>query len=325
VQRPEFGDSWSRQACRKLVGFCEDGVFRHVLRHILFVAPPAAATLLIRGGSITSTWLAALGPTGEIIQKSSIHLFVGAWIWVVGCKEIFSLIKKYARPASELTRDDVLKILENISAVVSKKAARMDGKVKQLCRSAAVSGDTAFSSITKPDDQLKLLTVAVHGVFAAIDQKNSAWKVRLCLVRSGNPIEWFHWEPFENKPRMDIGDLTAPSSALSRCISSRDYVVVEDMAKEAQKKKKDDRRCVRGKAMDFQGSIICAPIGDLSAGVGFVLCISSDSKLALRENLRELYVWILQHFILRFSIETSLFRLREKVYAETANIEPKAA
>jgi len=324
MQRPEFGDSWLRKTCRTFVEFCENGLFRHFLRHVLFVAPPAAATLLIRGGSNVSEWLNSLGGFGQFLQVSALPLFVGAWIWVIGCKEIYSAIKKYGRPASELTRDDVLKILESVSGVVRAKAARMSSNEKTLTQIPRLSGETVFSRITMPSEQLKLLTVAVHGVFAALDKKNSAWKVRLCLVRDGRPMEWLHWEPFEMQPRMAVGDLSAPSSALSRCIKSQDYVVVEDMAKEVAKSNKSERRCVRGKSENFQGSIICAPIGNFTNGVGFVLCVSSETPLALRESLRDLYVWVLQHFILRFSIETSLYRLKEKVN-EAANDAIKAA
>lgn len=171
-------------------------------------------------------------------------------------------------------------------------------------------------NITKPDQQLSLLVIAIKGIFEALDSSNASYRVGLLSVdrQSKKPQKWLYFEPTEKPPRTSPKDLSAPSSTVSHAIQNKSIVVVEDIRKELQKKSKEERRYVQGSSRPGdQGSQLCYPITHPATGeVEYVITIAGDKRKCLEEKYSDLYVWILEHFSLRIGLEHSLLILKER-------------
>lgn len=313
MQKPDFTNSKLRQACRSIVNFTERGFARHILRHLAFVLPPAAASYIAFDQS--HELLKPFGTFGELLTQSSFLLLVLAWIWVILLKELHSALSHFAKPEQELTRDDLVAILQALYKPVSKKVDRMRSAAQTVLKTDhTTSADAVFKTITQPLDQMKQLTESIHELFQELAPTNSFWKTRLYEVTSARPSECVAYYPSGQAPTTSLEALGAPTSTISRCISSKQLQIVEDIPKELSKKAKRHRRCIKGSSNASNGAIICAPIlHPVSSEVVFVLCITSDETLAIKESLEPYYRWLLDHFFARFMIETSLLVMRRHI------------
>lgn len=317
MQKPVSGEGAKTKICKKIVDFCEYWFIKNVIRPIFFLMPPMLITNIVMKQELKNKISTILGhPVGDFINDSAFLILVGAYLYVIAIKAIYAWISHSSKPEKELSRDDILAILKAINTVVSDKAKRMTAYARMHINSKDISPEEVFMTITKPDQQLSLLVVAIKGVFEFLDSSNASYRIGLLSVnrQTNKPQSWLYFEPTEVPPRTSPKTLSAPSSTVSHAIKNKSIVVVEDIAKELQKKSKDERRYVQGSSKPSdQGSQLCYPIIHPATGeIEYIITIAGDKTKCLEEKHAALYGWILEHFSLRIDLEHSLLLLKER-------------
>lgn len=317
MQKPVSGESFKTKTCKRIVDFCEHWFVNNVIRPIFFLMPPVLISNAVIKQGLREQVSTTFGQTiGDFVNNSALLILISAYLYIIVIKAIYAGIAHHSKPEKELTRDDVLAILKSINTVVGDKSKRMMSYVRAHINSKDVCPREMFVNITKPDQQLSLLVVAIKGVFEVLDSSNASYRVGLLSVdhQDKKPRKWLYFEPTETPPRTSPKDLSAPSSTVSHAIKNKSIVVVENIGKELQKKSKDDRRYLQGSSKPSdQGSQLCYPITHPSTGeIEYIITIAGDKTKCLEEKYSALYGWILDHFSLRISLEHSLLILKEK-------------
>lgn len=312
MRRPISGEGKYTKICKRIVNFCEHWSVEHILRPIIFLLPPILLTHLATKKGLEGDITNLLGEKfGSFLNESALLIIVGAYIYIVIIKGVYAFIKNNARPEKELGRDDILLLLKSLNVIVGDKSKRISDSAK----SKLSCPKEIFSGITKPEQQIKLLVAAIKGVFEGLDStSNASYRVGLLKIDSRKkPIEWVHFEPNESPPRTSLQQLSSPSSTVSHSIKINNIVVVEDVEKESKKKSKDERRYASGTSPITEGAQLCYPINhSATGGIEYVITIAGDKRKCLEEKHTELYRWILDHFVLRISLEHSLLLLKER-------------
>lgn len=312
MRKPISGEGKFTKICKYIVDICEHWTVEHILRPIIFLLPPILLTNIATKKGLHGEITSLLGDKfGTFLNQSALLIIVGAYLYIVIIKGIYACIKHYARPEKELGRDDILLILKSLNLIVGDKSKRISDSAK----TSLSCPKEIFINITKPEQQLKLLVAAIKGVFESLDSSsNASYRVGLLKIDTAKkPIAWVHFEPNESPPKTSLQQLSSPSSTVSHCIKNNNIVVIEDIEKELKKKSKDSRRYASGASSFAEGAQLCYPITHSTTGnIEYVITIAGDKKKCMEEKHTELYRWILDHFVLRISLEHSLLILKEK-------------
>ena len=225
---------------------------------------------------------------------------------------IYAFIKEYSKPNSCITSDEILAIVSAIDSVVDSKNHRFLDATKRSIREGW-DGNKTFSEITKPEQQIALLVYAVQGVFEFIYNREVEIKVGLMEINNNTPKEWFAFAPKDLPPKTGPRDLSAKSSAIMRALESGSLVVIDDIKKELQKKNKENRRCIKGKGEDNNGSLIAIPIYCPNTREAiYVLSIKANRENTFVQDEGERYKWILQTmFFKRIVLEHHLMLMKK--------------
>lgn len=219
---------------------------------------------------------------------------------------------------------DVKKLLylhEVLETVVASKATRFGKYVKGLLHSNPGSGNntkspkTAFSDITQPEQQIALLTQAIHSFFSD-NFPDISLRVSVACIKDGSPYEWLYWYPEEAAPRTDIENLRDKNSSMSRCVRKKDIFVVADIQHAARGAMRSYVQA-REDTANEEGSLICFPIHHpYSDDIPYVINIAANIKKCFKNADRDLYKWMLQHFTLRIGLEHSLLLIKKECQNE---------
>jgi hypothetical protein len=272
--------------------------------------PPSVVTWIVSKNNLTQQLDGILYPKLiEFLSQSSLAVLIGAYLYLVVLKSIYSLIKHYSKPEREINRDDILVILNTIGVVVGDKMKRFSDLAK-----SEVDPNQIFFELTKPEQQINLLIAALKSTIENIDQTNSFIRVGLLLVKNDKPYEWACFFPAERPPRTSPDELSKPTSTVMRSIKAKAPVLVEDIAKELKIKTKDKRRYIKFNTQDGEdGSQLCYPIiHPATKNIEYVITITGNTKLFLEEKHLPLYTWLIDHFAMRVSLEHSLLIIKEK-------------
>ncbi|MBF6041430.1 hypothetical protein H8F22_21340 [Pseudomonas sp. P154a] len=315
MQHPIVGDSWGKALARSFIKFSESWLIKSIVKPLVFILPPTLLTTLATRQGLSTSVTKYLSPdVAAFINDSAAAILLGAYIYIIIVKSIYSLIKNYSKPSRELSIKDIIAINKAFEIIVSDKYKRMSDEAKNTIKSNAICPTTTFLKITKPDQQIALLIGGIRSIFEHLDESNAHFRVGLLRITNNKPTDWVCFEPISHPPRTEPGQLSAPSSAVSTAIRKKCIVVIEDIQRELLKTSKDKRRFLAGNTqINDQGSQLCYPITHASTGkIEYVITIAGNKKSCLIEKHAELYAWILEQFSLRISLEHSLLILKEK-------------
>lgn len=315
MRKPVSRDTKARLYCRNFVAFANHWFISSFVRPIFFLLPPSILTWAATRSGIRTDLESLLGPkVGALLSQSGLLILVVAYLYVAIMKSIFSGIEHYSRPEKEVGRDEVNAILRSVNVVVGDKMKRFSVQAKSVLDKPHIDARTIFENITQPTQQIGLLVSALRGAFEFIDQSGALFRVGLLIITDGSPTEWAHFDPAERPPRTPANDLGHPGSTVMHAIRAKAPVVVEDIAKELNKKTKDKRRYLKCNTREGEdGAQLCYPIIHPATGrVEYVITIAGDKKCCLLERHLALYEWIIEHYALRIALEHSLLILKGK-------------
>jgi len=319
MQRPVVGDSWGKALARSIVKISESWLIKTIIKPILFILPPTILTTIATRQGLASGITKYLNPEiANFINDSAIAILIGAYLYIVFAKAIYSLIHSYSKPSRELSLTDILAINKTFEIIVSDKYKRMSDEAKIALKSAKACPSTTFMRITKPEQQIALLIAGVRRVFEQLDDTDALFRVGLLKIENNKPTEWVCFEPMSHPPRTEATQLSAPSSAVSTSIKRKSIIVIEDIQRALSETEKDKKRFLESNTLKTdQGSQLCYPIMHASTGkIEYVLSIAGNKKGCLIEKHTSLYSWILEQFALRIALEHSLIILKEKADAQ---------
>jgi len=277
--------------------------------------PPTLITTAATKSNLKQELEAILSPEiSQFLSQSSLLVLIGAYVYIVVLKSIYSAIEHYSKPEREINRDDILVLLKSIGIVVGDKMKRFSNLAKANISKTTINPQQIFFELTKPEQQINLLISALRTSIERIDQTNSFFRVGLLLIKNDEPYEWAYFDPAERPPRTTAEELSHPGSTVMRSIKAKSPVLVEDIARELKLKNKEKRRFLKYNTVDGEeGSQLCYPIIHPATNkVEYVITIAGNKKLCLEEKHLPLYTWLIDHFAMRVSLEHSLLLLKEK-------------
>lgn len=312
-----------RKVCAFLSKFQEYWIIKYLLIPICSVIPPAILYYIVRSSPVKTD----VG-TGEddstlfyvygLASEHPILLIVTAGLWLIAWNALVELIKRCGEKEEGVDVEGLMTLLNTLEKIVSFKAKRF-GKVAGELNKGAQPNDSmsVFRRITQPDQQVALLVQSVYTFYDAIDRDGVAFRVSLVQMDGAdNPQDWYYYYPESDPPRISLQELGAEDSALKYCINKCSIVVIEDLAKEAAKKK--DRHYIPNAGDSVvDGSLICYPIlHHYTDSKPYVLTIVADKKTYFCNEKKDLYKWTLDHFAVRIGLEHSLSVIKDKVNDE---------
>ena len=224
------------------------------------------------------------------------------------------MIEETATPERELSRNDMLYLLNSIDFIVERKLVRFKEHVQRIGSDRRQNAAQLFRAITKPQDQIQLLVDGIRAVFSSIDATGAEFRVGLLSVEHGKFSSWFGYSPIGRVPRTTPNELNAPTSTASNALKTQSIVVIDDIQRELTKRTKNDRRYFGGQHLDEDGSQLCIPVFDPSNGqICYVLTVAGNRQKCLCSKNSELYSWILHRFVSRIQLEHCLLQLRGSV------------
>lgn len=246
----------------------------------------------------------------KVILYAAVLLFV--------LTAIFGWIEQQANKQCEIDDVSLHTLLKILDRIVGAKSARFGKNYKKLLASRDTCAKTVFNEITKPDEQIALLTEGIYSFFESLDKENVAIKVVVAPLKN-NVIEddWLYCAPTSNPPRTPLSELKHPESALSACLKNKSIVIIEDVQKEALKTKNRNFIITRDDAKTEEGSLVCYPvIHSTTNEVAYILSIYANKKCYFTKQRKPIFENFLQRFALRISLEHSLSLLKT-ITAET--------
>lgn len=311
---PIVDDNRGRKICRAVVKICEGFFVKNVVYPVVIVLPPAVMMAVAQRSEL-KTEVSKLAPSlGEMLTTTTaLAVLIGAPLYMVLVKTIYAAIKNYSKPGRELSKPEIISILNAIEIAVNAKSIRMATGARGALGKGSICPKETFRDITLPGQQMSLLTTGIHAVFERLSGETIDFKVGLLKVENGKPTEWLAFHPQAIAPSMTAEELTHRTSTVSCCLRSKKIVIVDDIEKELRKKE-DKRRYVASSAeAKEKGSQLCFPVTHPATGkIQLVITIAGDKANSLIERHSDLYEWVLKHFVVRLSLEQSLLIMKEK-------------
>lgn len=307
--KPEFRTTRFRKLCLATYKFFDAWYVKYVVGPVFFVVP-----VTFFGMVVTRKQLLADLPYGDQLANYQIPLILVFVMSLVVSRLIFAFIKEYSKPNSCVTSDEILAIVSAVDSVVDSKNHRFLEATKRSNREKWDAQQT-FNEITKPEQQIALLVYAIQGVFEFVYNQEVQIKVGLMEIVDDRPTEWFAFAPKDLPPRTGPQDLSTKSSAIMRALESGGLVIVGSIKKELQKSSKRDRKCVKGRSDDNNGSLMAIPIYCPNTRQAiYVLSIKADIANTFLKDEAERYRWIFQAiFFKRIILEHHLLLMRRGV------------
>lgn len=310
--KPEFRTSRVAKICFKLSNAFDHWVFKFIISPIFFIIPASILLKILSSSQLCTEFERVIGPAASKYLKESYLLAVFIVYGLLqGFKHINNIINHLSKPNSELNREDILSIINSINNIVASKKDRFLNETKQAVRENW-DKTKIFERITQPEQQIALLIHGIKAVFDYLLKDEVDFRVGLMAVKDGRLVDWFAFAPTSHPPRTSVETLSSPSSTLMRSISTKGIVIVSDIKNELDKESKEIRNFVKGSIQPHEdGSILALPIycPNVRKPV-YVLSILGKKRNCLEEKHRELYRWILNHYIDRLILEHHLLLLK---------------
>ncbi len=281
---------------------------------MIIVLPPTIMMAVAQKAELKNEAVNWAPTLGEMLGSGSgLAVLILAPVYMALVKLIYEGIKWYGKPARELSKTELISILNALEIAVNEKAKRMATGAKGALGKTAICPKETFKSITLPGQQMSLLITGIHAVFERLSGDSIEFRVGLLKVETNRPTEWLAFHPPATVPSMSADELANKCSTVSSCIRSKKIVIVDDIQKEL-KKKEEKRRYLTGSAeAKDKGSQLCFPVTHPATGkIQLVITIAGDKPNSLIEKHADLYEWVLKHFVVRLSMEQSLLIMKEK-------------
>lgn len=309
IDDPVAGDNSCKVFCRRIVKFCESFIVKNIVYPIVIVLPPILVTSVAQTDELKKELLKYLS-ADSLTTVSNLVLIILATIYMVLVKAIYLGIKSYGKPSKELEKRDLIAILRGIDIVLDEKAKRMD-KNAALTLASPRDCTQIFKAVTLPEQQISLLVVAIHSFFEYLSEQKVNFRVGLLRVESDKVVEWEAFHPRSSPPRTLPAKLNIPTSTVSKCIKSKSMIIINDVRKELLKEKSKRAYFEGNFQSSEQGSQLCYPIVHNSDGkIHYVLTIAGNKADSLNQSHTDLYKWVLNHYIVRISLERSLLIMK---------------
>lgn len=190
MHRPTSNDSFIRKSCRKITESCEHWFVKSFIKPVFFILPPTLITTAATKSNLKQELEAILNPEiSQFLSQSSLLVLIGAYVYIVVLKSIYSAIEHYSKPEREINRDDILVLLKSIGIVVGDKMKRFSNLAKANISKTTINPQQIFFELTKPEQQINLLISALRTSIERIDQTNSFFRVGLLLIKNDEPYE----------------------------------------------------------------------------------------------------------------------------------------
>lgn len=215
------------------------------------------------------------------------------------------------KPEQNVTLEGALALIECLDRVVDVKSARFNDYLSALPVNADCN--TTFSTITKPDQQILLITSSLQAFLSQLFKKNEV-SVVLAEIDKKKPLRWYAYSfdsssIFPNQESID--DIQDKSSTLMHCLRDKKIIVIPDTKKEGNKRGQH-RRYLWRDGESSSSSFLCYPVyHQPTSTVPFVICIRVDKPGVFDPKKKELYNWILSMYSKRIALEYSLLKIKE--------------
>ena len=226
-----------------------------------------------------------------------------------------------------LSERDLMLLLKTFDHIVASKSSRFRRAVDRLtgekrfpqCAKdpARPCGRELFLDITKPEEQIRLITEGVWQYFF-ICQHDANVEIKVALARMGSRHieEFLCFYPSDKGPRSDVSELQKPKSAFSQAKASGQLVIVESTLREGQKSDSIRNKCYvsTSRTADEDGSLLCFPVRDsANRDVPFVISVHASLPRYFKKAARDSYRIPLEKFANRIALEANLQRIKENV------------
>lgn len=280
-----------------------------ILLPILFIFP---STLAVTYYSIENfraavdNFLPESAPV--FLANNIIPITIGALILSYFVSNIHLILSKFVdnhAPSSEV----LIALNEGFNALVDAKTKRFDSEYKKYEAAGSISSEEIFAQITKPDQQIILLTELIHLFFVTTNPKIK-FKVRVVDIEKNKVKDWFYYAPKNCQPRTPISILKKPDSSISACLKKKSMLIIEDIVKESSKPK--GRRYVMSHGDDEEtGSLLCFPVfHEPTRCYPYVITVSTNIAF-FRNTRKDFYNWLFNQFARRIQLEHTLLLLKE--------------
>ncbi|WP_269789829.1 hypothetical protein [Stenotrophomonas sp. Iso1] len=296
-------DGWIHGLCKTILEASSVWYVKHLVFPLVISFPPAIILFFVSRESAKSSL-----PKGaqDLANDHMIPIVICVALYPVVMKALGELVRYNAQPRRAVSTKDLVALSSVLEEAASIKLTNALRAIKENV-GAKKKSDVVLSHLLKPQEQYERLVAATYDFFSTIDTRSS-YRVGLMRIdSSGAPVEWQAYSPPGRVPRMSPEALGAPASCISRCVSAKTIIVVGDVIKEAEKKRKDKRRFIAGVAGKEAGSQICMPVLNKDSGaVEMVLCVAAGGAHALDEGAHRVYEQLLAPIISRLQYERCL-------------------
>jgi hypothetical protein len=286
---------------------------RYIVGPLVVTLPPAVITVYV-GDRILRPQLVAYLPAwfSGFLDRHVLLAYTLAGIWVYAFTAFYAFIESTSNREDQIDVAGLLALSNTIEKVVGAKARRFGAYLEQRLQDPPPpTGAAVFDRITQPRQQMALLAEGLHAFFDVIDKRGAAFRVGIAECRDNKPVGWLYFSPESEPPRTSIEDLQSPHSTISACLREKDLVIVEDIVKEAAKGQQRRYVATRPGAGNDEGSQLCYPvIHHYTRSIPYVIAVAANKKGYFQESQKELYLWILRRFALRFELEHSLLVIK---------------
>ena len=312
--RPEFRSSWLNKICFKVDLFFEHWPTKFFLAPLLIYAPVYFLLAIFSEPSLQEKISGYLSPQSiSFVSKYNLIILFFLFATISLGTGARLLIKKYGKPVSCLSRDDVVAILDVIGKILEGKQERFLKKTKEALDNNWTPGKT-FNEITKPDQQLALLTYGAREIFSYLFKSEVDFRVGLMRIKEDKPVEWCYFIPKEKPPKTTIEELKDQDSSIKKALQKRGMLIIDDIQKELRKPD-GTKKFINGSTTESdEGSILTLPIYcPNTCQAIYVLSIFGNKKNALTNKNRDLYEWVLSNFVSRIILEHHLLIMKDGV------------
>lgn len=217
-------------------------------------------------------------------------------------------IKDWLHAQDDLGEKELAVLLHAFDTPVGKKLKRF-GKVAQRIKSQKEKPEAGavFHEITQPDEQIALLVEGVYLFFSNDDEHPERLAVNLAKMEKGMIEAFETFLPHGRAPSTNPTDLRQKEATMNRAASTREIIIIPDIAKEMKKTGKARQYIAGTGASRMEGSLISFPVVDSELNsVPFVINIKSSTKNHFALAKKERYRFALQRFSERIAMENRL-------------------
>jgi len=323
--KTKYGETKLRTICMFLAKHSDDQWVKYTLKPLLTSLPVAVGYKAIDVTGVVK-YIDKKAQASQNLSDTAIsiiHFFAihpkittvacifAMFIWVVFGKLITEFIKHYAKPMISVEVETAITLLEALDHPLKVKADRF---AKASVDPEILSNpDKTFYKITKPGEQISLLTHACFTFLKFIDTHHFKEKGDitggLLKFENGKPSRWVGPHSISATP----DELNHPKSSVMTAAKTKKPVVISDIQK-AIKKKAQNYLPLQKNHNEEKGSLICYPLYHMETKtVPYVLSIHSEEPGYFKEP-DFIVKWGIERFAERILLEHSLEIIRQRAH-----------